>query len=188
MHDLQPLSALAGRTPQRADIGTVTLYEEPNVALASVAARLGQEEACAKALQDLIGAPPPGPGKAALGTPYDAFWTGPDQWMISAPHDSHEDIAAEVKSAVGDAGSVTEQTDAWVAFDMIGPGPDKVLERLCPLDMQRLGTGDAHRTRVDHLGCYVIQRAHPNGLRILGPRSAAASLFHAITTAMRSVA
>ena len=188
MHDLQPFNALGGRVPHRADIGTVTLCEMPNVALASVTARCGTEAACKEALSKWLGADVPGPGKATLGTPYDALWLGPDQWMICAPFDTHEDLAERFKSDLGQSASVTEQSDAWVCLDLIGPssGADAVMERLCALDIRTMGLGDATRTTIDHLGCLVVRRAPIDGLRIIGPRSSAGSLFHSIKTAMRS--
>lgn len=186
MHDLQPFNALGGRVPLRADIGTVTLHETPNVALASVAARLGQETACNTVLRDLLGTDLPGPGKAALGDSFDALWTGPDQWMICAPYATHEDLADIVKTRLGPSASVTEQSDAWVCLDLIGPGVNAVMERLCNLDIHMMEMGDATRTTIDHLGCLVVRRTPMNGFRILGPRSSAESLFHAIRIAMRS--
>lgn len=186
MHDLQPFNALGGRVPQRADIGTVTLREMPNVALASVAARMGHEATCEAKLTDLLGTAPPGPGQATLGDPFDALWLGPDQWMICASYDTHEDLAGHLKTTLGASASVTEQSDAWVCLDLIGPGADAVMERLCNLDIRQMEQGRASRTAIDHLGCLVMRRATIHGLRIMGPRSSAASLFHAIETAMRS--
>lgn len=186
MHDLQPFNALGGRVPERADIGTVTLREMPDVALASVSARMGHEAACDSKLTELLGAAPPGPGQATLGDPFDALWLGTDQWMISAAYDTHEDLADQLKNTLGPNASVTEQSDAWVCLDLIGPGADAVMERLCNLDIRQMDRGHASRTTIDHLGCLVMRRATIDGLRIIGPRSSAASLFHAIKTAMHS--
>ena len=44
--------------------------------------------------------------------------------------------------------------------------------------------GDATRTVIEHLGTYVIQGTQ--GMTVLGPRSAAGSLHHALVTAARS--
>lgn len=186
MHDLQPFNALGGNVPLRADIGTVTLRETPNVALASVAARLGHESACITGLNKLIGSDLPGPGKATLGTPFDAIWVSPDQWMISAPYDTHEDLADRLKATLLDHASVTEQSDAWVCLDLVGPDTDPVMELLCNLDIRAMAIGDAARTVIHHLGCFVIRMEPEKGLRIQGPRASAGSLHHAIKTAMTS--
>ena len=188
MHDLIPTLALGGQTPRRDEIGGVTLAESPGLALASVAARLGQETACTERLARIVGCPAPGPGKAMSGETFGIFWTGPEQWMVVAPFETHEALAAEVKAALGETASVTEQTDAWVVLDLAGTATVDMLERLCPVPSRRMAAGDVQRTTIDHLGCFVWCRAAGRDFRILGPRSAARSLHHALITAVRSVA
>ena len=111
---------------------------------------------------------------------------GPDQWMVGAPFDTHEDLAAQLKSRFGDTASVVEQTDAWVCFDLRGDGIDDVMEFLCAINIRAMQTGDATRTVIHHLGCFVIRRDPANWVRILGPRASAGSLHHAIFTAITS--
>ncbi len=188
MHDLTPLNALAGDAPANDTIGTLTLTENPELALASVAARKGQERKCKAALKQLLGKPAPGPGKACLRDPEAAFWTGPDQWMVGAPYDTHEDLADQLSKLLGAAASVTEQSDAWVCFDLRGAAMEDAMALLGPLNIQSMKTGDATRTSIHHLGCFVIRRDPSDWVRILGPRSSAGSLHHAIIAAMKSVA
>ncbi|WP_299969255.1 sarcosine oxidase subunit gamma [uncultured Roseobacter sp.] len=186
MHDLTPITALGGSAARVDSVGDVTLTEVPDVALASVAARRRQEAACAQTLERLLGTAVPLPGYAAEGAEYAAFWTGPDQWMLSADFNGYEDVAARIKAEVGDRASVTEQTDAWVCFDLVGGRINAVLELLCNVDLTRFETGRATRTSIHHLGCYVISTNAGQSVRILGPRASADSLHHAITTAMAS--
>lgn len=181
---MTPISALGGTTPRTETHGPVTLTEVTQLALASVSARLGQEEACRAALADLLGQPAPDVEAMVMHTPEAAFWMGPDQWMVSAPHDTHEDLAAQLKTRCDASASVTEQTDAWVVFDLKGSFVP-VMELLCPINMRASDQGSAQRTTIDHLGCFVT-RPEDNLLRILGPRSSAGSLYHALLTAMRS--
>ncbi|MFY2826341.1 sarcosine oxidase subunit gamma [Ruegeria sp. MALMAid1280] len=162
----------------------VTCTEVPQVALASVAARAGLEPKAAEVLAQLIDAPVPEVGRWA-GATVKAFWSGPDQWMIEAPYDSHEDLADQVKAVVGDTASVTEQTDAWTRFDLSGDSISAVLELLCQLDLRRLDDGGSARCAIHHLGCFVLRRT-PEMVSIFGPRSSAGSLHHAIVTAMRA--
>lgn len=184
MHDLTPITALGGTSPRIDTVGDVSLTEVPDVALASVAARSGQEGACNATLKTLLGADAPGPGKAVQTHPFAAVWMGPEQWMLLADISTHEEIAAEVKSHLGDTASVTEQTDAWACFDLTGPRIDAVLELLCNINLTAFDTGDATRTSIHHLGCFVICIQAGQAVRILGPRASAGSLHHAITTAM----
>lgn len=187
MHNLTAITALGGSTPRVDTLGAMTLSENSGLALASVAARLGHEATCAKHLADLLGREAPGPGKACLRDPEAAFWMGPDQWMVGAPYATHEDLATQLKSRFGASASVTEQSDAWACFDLQGPAIEQVMELLCPLNLRQMQTGDATRTVIHHLGCFVIRHDPPEHLRILGPRASAGSLHHAIVEAMTSV-
>lgn len=181
---LLPLTAL-GHHKARADtVGALHVAERPDVALASLARRPGKDIAAAEAF---LGVALPDVAAWAGKDPFGVFWTGPGQWMVEAPFASHEDLAARLKDAVGGSASVTEQTDAWVRFDVEGTTTLALFERLCLLDISRLAAGTAHRTTVEHLGCFVLCREAGRSFSILGPRSSAASLHHALLTAARSI-
>ena len=178
-HRLKPFTPLGNTTPQTDTIGPVTITENTSIALASLATRKGREADATTAAKTLnITLPPP---CRASDT---ALWLAPDQWMIEAPFDTHEDIAAYLKPAFKDAASITEQTDAWVRFDTTGPNLHSLFELLCNLDTRSMQPGHATRTVIEHLGCYVICRS--TGFTILGPRSSAKSLHHALITAAKS--
>lgn len=184
MHNLTALTPL-GATDHRVDtIGTRTLNEMVDGALASVAARLGQEAAASALIADFIGVDAPGPGRATSGD-VAAFWTGPDQWMVEAPFATHEDLAAQISARAGGVASVTEQTDGWCRFDLSGTDLAEVFALLCPLDYPSFTGGEATRTSIDHLGCFVVCRT-PDHASVIGPRSAAGSLHHALLTAMKA--
>lgn len=184
MHDLVAITALGVAAPRVDTVGPVTCTEVPDVAVASVAARLGQEAKARKALANVIGAPAPDIQRIA-GSEKTAFWSGPDQWMVEAPYEGHQDLADQVKATVGNSASVTEQTDAWARFDLNGEGISAVLELLSQLDPRHLSPGTAARCSIHHVGCFVLCRA-PDHFSIYGPRSSAGSLHHAVLGAMRS--
>lgn len=186
MHDLKALTALGGTTAQQDDFPGLRLSEAPDWALASLAARLGQEAEMAEKAQALLGTALPAAGGCVTHGAFTAFWTGPEQWMLMAPHDSHEDLAAQAKAALGTTASVTEQTDGWVRFDLEGARCHDVLERLCPVDTARMAAPAATRTRLEHLGCFLIRQGATR-FTVLGPRSSAGSLHHALVTAAKSV-
>lgn len=196
MSDLAALTALGGTAPKVETIGAVTLTEMPDVALASLAARLGGKAAMADAAMAYLGASLPGPGTAAIGAtvgnPFTVWWSGVEQWMVEAPYASHELLADHLKAAVGAAGSVTEQSDGWVRFDLstsgAGPGIPAILERLCPVDAHAMTAGATTRTVVEHLGCFILCREAGHLFSIYGPRASAGSLHHALVTAATSVA
>jgi sarcosine oxidase subunit gamma len=186
VHDLAPLCALSGAEPRVDVVAGVTLTENPTLALASVMARQGHEAACRSHLSALLEGPVPEPGKAILHDPEASFWMGPDQWMVGAPSATHEDLAAQLRLRFGNTASITEQTDAWVCYDMRGDGIEDAIRLCANIDIDQMQTGDAQRTVIHYMGVYVLRRDPATLLRILGPRSSAKSLHHALVTAMRA--
>lgn len=185
MASLQPLTALGHREATTVTHGPLTISERTDVALASVAARRGRMSDLAKAAEK-ADVPLPGPASYQPGTPYSALWTAPEMWFVEAPYASHELIADMLKSALGDAASVTEQTDAWVAFDLAAANLTPFLERLCNVDYAAVPDGYATRTVMEHLGVYLIKHG-PGAARLYCPRSSAESLLHALEAAAHSV-
>ncbi|SHH55835.1 sarcosine oxidase subunit gamma [Marivita hallyeonensis] len=186
MHDLAPLHALGGAEARIDTVAGVTLTENMGLALASVSARKGQETACRAHLGELLEGSAPEPGKTVLHDPEASFWMAPDQWMVGAPFGTHEDLAAQLKARFCETASITEQTDAWVCFDMRGDGIEAVMQLCANIDIERMQTGDAVRTVIHYMGVYVLRRDPANWLRILGSRSSAGSLHHALVTAMKA--
>ncbi|MEO9517818.1 MAG: sarcosine oxidase subunit gamma [Paracoccaceae bacterium] len=185
MHDLQPVMALGGSEPRVDTFDHVAILENDGLALASVAARMGHETRCHSMLKDVLGEVP-APGQAVLHDPEAGFWMGPDQWMIGAPKETHDLLADQLKQHFGETASVTEQTGAWVCFDLIGRGMPDVVERLCAAPIRKMQAGDAQRTVIHQLGCFVIRPVDKDHLRILGPRASAGTLHHALITAAQS--
>lgn len=181
MTDLTPITALGTTEAQSVTFGALTLSENPRLALASVALRRGAE------VPEPMGLVLPGPGEWVEGVAVGAFWTGPGQWMVEAEGRAEQDFAADVaRNAPGC--SVTEQTDGWVAFDIRseqgGAPVDGLLERLVNLPPESLSPGRATRTVLEHLGVFVIRRSEDH-VTVLGMRSSAGSLWHALTTAAK---
>ena len=184
-HRLKALTPLAQARPVIRSVGRITIAENPDVALASLAQRRGREADFTARAEALLGLALPAPGHAAQAGDWGAIWTGPGQWFVEAPFATHEDIAARVKEAVGDAASVTEQTDAWVQFDLTGENLPALFELLCSLDSRNMADNTATRSVIEHLGTYVLRRGKDH-FTIFGPRSSAASLHHALITAAKS--
>lgn len=184
-HRLKPLTALGHDTPEIEVVGPFTFTERADVALASLASRRGREAEVAKAAAG-AGIPLPGPARAEAAGSYAAFWLAAGQWMVEAPFASHEDIRAILLPVFGDAASITEQTDAWVRFDVSGNDLPRLFERLSNADLAMAVPGFATRTMIEHLGCYLIKRSATE-VTLYGPRSSAASLHHALMVAAKSV-
>ncbi len=188
MHNLAAITPLGASSPKREQVGGITIAEVTDTALASVACRLGKQQPFGTAAKALFGIALPGPGHWAANAEYALIWTGPDQWLVEAPFATHEDIARLVKAGLGDTASVTEQTDGWARFDVEGPAAVDMFERLSAVNTRRMTAGEATRTAIEHLGCFLVCRETGSRFSVIGPRSAAASLQHALSAAARSIA
>lgn len=174
MPDLQPLCALGAPTPKTTRFGPLTLTENADLALASLALRRGA---------GTPSLPLPRPGEWTQTDGIAVFWTGPDQWMVEGPGRAADDFAADI--AVRAPGcSITEQTDGFVAFEITsdaGAEPIRsLLEKLVNVDAHRFTAGHATRTGFHHMSVFVIRRADDQ-LAVLGMRSAAGTIWHALT-------
>ena len=181
---LEAITPLGHATPETTTIGALTLTERVDTALASLATRRGRTTDVAAAAAT-AGIPLPPPGRYETQT-LAAFWLTPDMWMIEAPFATHEDIRAHLLATFHDAASITEQTDAWVRFDLTSPHLPALMERLCNVDLTAAADGHATRTVIDHLGCYLIKHSAQT-LTLYGPRSSAETLHHALTVAAGSL-
>lgn len=182
--DMRPITPLGAYKPASFSYGPVTIVENIDTSLASFALRLGHEKKGQQALKGFLGKAVPGVAKSLAGAP-GAFWMGPEQWMVTAPLGSHEDLADQLAATAKGAASVTEQTGGWCRFDLSGDGLADVFERLCPADLRKMVPGDVTRTSIEHLGCFLLVTSAQD-VTVYGPRSSAGSLYHALQTAMRS--
>jgi sarcosine oxidase subunit gamma len=184
-HALKALTALGQDTPIVLEIGPFRIAERFDIALASLATRRGRESQVLKAAKSAK-LPLANVASAAKGSVLSSFWLAPDMWMVEAPFATHEDIAAHLKVIFGDSASITEQTDAWVRFDVSAPNLQHLFERLSNVDVAASPSGFAARTVIDHLGCYLIKHSETE-ITVYGPRSSAASLLHMLEVTAHSV-
>lgn len=186
---LNPLTALGAAVPLRETLGPWELVERVDVALASVAPRRGREAEAAKAAVT-AGIPLPAVASSARAEVFSTFWLTPDMFMVEAPFATHEDIRPAMLAIFGPTASVTEQTDAWVRFDLSGPGLERLFAKLCNVDLVAVAEGHATRTVIEHMGCYLIKRAPSSEgmVTLYGARSMAGSLHHALALAAGTVA
>ncbi|MER9306439.1 sarcosine oxidase subunit gamma family protein [Mesorhizobium sp. M0496] len=183
MANLKPLIALYAEKPRSASFATLEIRENENLALASLALRRETVE------PQPFGLNLPGPGCWVAGQEVAAFWTGPDQWMIEAQGRSEEDFAANLKEQAPSC-SVTEQTGGWVAVEIMSAAGteaiEALLEKLINIDLAEFGPGRATRTVLEQMTCFVIRRSETQ-VAVLGARSFAASLWHALEIAAKKL-
>ncbi|MBT2130581.1 sarcosine oxidase subunit gamma [Aliiroseovarius lamellibrachiae] len=187
MDKLTALTPLGDVTARVDTIGGLEIREVVDQAMASVAARLGQADLTKETTAAKLGLVLPDVGLSSQAAPFTAFWMGPDQWMISAEHDSHELLASEVKLALGPCASVVEQTDGWCRFDITGVAVCDLFERLCNAPLRQMANGAVTRSSVEHVGAFVW-RLTEERVAVIAPRSSANSLHHALIAAATSIA
>ena len=184
MHSLNPISPLGNTELIIKEVGPYTISEVTAYALASYSLRKGSENDAKEKLEQFIGSSLPDVMNSNFGD-ISSFWIGPSQWLIEAPIEIHEDLASELSEVSMGKASVTEQTDAWCRFDLKGSELGTPLSLLCNVDVPSFKGGEVTRCQMDHLGCFLICRDIKN-ITILGPRSAAESLYHAIIAALKA--
>ena len=173
MASLTPTTALGGTTAFDETIGGIRIAEKAAPVMASLAMLKDKASAFTKAAGAHLGALP-GPGRSQVYNRTGTVWMGPDQFLV-------EGMGAAALAAA------TDQSDAWVRFDVTGDDVVAMLERLSNADSRRMAQGDATRTAIHHMHCVVICRAGGTEFTILGPRSSAASLHHALVAAAASL-
>lgn len=181
MTDLTPMTALGSQTARIQTHGALTLTETPDLALASISLRKNAVQ------PDIKGLVLPSVGRWSAHGGLAAFWMGPDQWMIEARGLGDTGVAHTVKEAAPEC-SVTEQTDGFVAIEIqsdAGGAPIRaLLGALVNLDANTFDTGSAARTGLEHMTVFVIRRAEDR-LAVIGMRSLAGSLWHAVEQAAK---
>ena len=181
---LHALSPLGFTTPHKDMVGTYAISEVTDRAMVSVTARKNCGAAVTTILTKILKQPAPKVGGYCAGE-IEAFWTGQSQWMLAAAFDEYEDIVASFADTFKSKASLTEQTDGWCRFAIIGPDIDRLCSLLCNINTRTLMAGKASRTSIEHIGCFLV-RVADDSLHIIGPRSSAASMHHAISAAAKS--
>ena len=175
MTNLLPITALGASAPPSQQFGVHTMRENNGLALVSLAV--------------VRGTPPPTPfgltlpaaGNCAMQDDYTAFWTSPDQWIITAENLGETDFAATVQNEVPNA-RLTEQTDGWVAFEITAETDDQigaVLTRVANLPQSDVAVGKAVRTGFDHMTIFLVRRSE-NQVTVMVMRTLAVTLWHAL--------
>ena len=180
MTDLQMMTPLGNTTPAVEHFGTTCIAEHCDAELVSLAARRGQTEFLQSCVQKELGVRLPRVGGTATGSEVSAWWIGPDQWMIEARWDIKSALAGRVAQGIGKLGSVVDQSDGWVRYDISGPKAKSVFEKLTPIDVQMMQSGTVVRSTIHHIGCFIRCETARDYYSIYGPRSSAGSLHEAL--------
>nr|WP_235915968.1 sarcosine oxidase subunit gamma [Thalassovita mangrovi] len=178
---MKPITALGAVAPRVLETVRYSLRENDGVAFASLVLPADRPAPA------VFGIDLPEPGKYAQGDAgKSAFWTARHQWMIEGASLAETDFAAALKAELPE-GRVSEQTDGWITFDIFGTKPEAItalLERIVNLPAATLDPGCATRTSFEHMSAYFVRRSDTH-LSVIGMRTLAGSLWHALETVIR---
>jgi sarcosine oxidase subunit gamma len=182
---LNPITPLGSDDPITVTIGEVKIVQNSLVALASLAVRRGCDaELIRKAKMARLPLAPV--ALAVAGPVFGTVWLSDGLWLVEAPIAEYEDISQHLRLIFDSSASITEQTGAWVRFDVTSKRALAVFEKLTNLDLATCRIGFASRTTMEHVGCYLIKRSD-NLYTVYGPSSSAQFLQHALIVTAQSI-
>lgn len=171
----------ATRLAAPASAGASCRLEESGVAqLFQVMARRGRAADCLARAAAHFGAEPPArPGAREAEGGIVLLWSGPDQFLVlRETHDAGAEDA--LREALGDAASVSNQSDARVRFRVTGQRAGDALAKLSSVDLhpQVFARGALAQTAIDHTNVS-LWRGEDDSFNMLVFSSFADSLWHA---------
>jgi sarcosine oxidase subunit gamma len=136
---------------------SVQIVGEPFVAMADL--RLDPAGPAAAAVAAHLGvAPPTTPNTWVLGDTASVIWLGPDEWLVTSPFTTPEDLEAGLRAAVGEDGCVVDVSAQRTTLRLRGDHVRDVLATGCALDLHPrvFGTGSAAQTAVGLAGVVLL--------------------------------
>lgn len=133
----------------------VQIVAEPFVAMADL--RLDPAESAAVAAH--LGVPlPTTPNTWVQGDTTTVIWLGPDEWLVTSPFTTPEDLEAGLRAAVHGAGSVIDVSAQRTTLSLRGEHVRDVLATGCSLDLHPrvFGAGSAAQTTVGLAGVVLL--------------------------------
>ncbi|MFY7963099.1 MAG: sarcosine oxidase subunit gamma [Elsteraceae bacterium] len=156
----------------------------PRRDIVQIAARKGQTAALKAALKAAFGLELGEAGHATYGGGLTALPIQPDAWVLVSEPRGEGALAAEVKKAVGVAGSVVDQTHGRCVIALTGERAPEVMARFCRIDLHPavFGPGRAAVTPMAELFC-VLSHGPAAHYEMILFSTFADSFFHSVITA-----
>ncbi len=135
------------------DSDHLTVIDRDGLGIASLSMRRGREAELQQLFSAQYGAALPEGPRRVLGRGVAVMGTGPGSWLLFSEGGANS-LGRTLKSAVGDSGSVTDQSDAWAVLRLAGAGVRDLLSHLIPLDLHPrvFPVGAAVSTMLLHMG------------------------------------
>lgn len=157
--------------------------------LAQLTVRVDPADGAARrAVESVIGPLPLAPNTFHGDGDASVLWLGPDEWLVIGPPGGGEAVEAQLRTAVGDARdrvAVVDVSANRTTIELTGPAAREVLERGCPIDLDRpaFGPGSCAQTLVARANVILAQLDEAPTYRLLVRPSFAAYLAAWLTDA-----
>jgi methylglutamate dehydrogenase subunit D len=134
--------------------------ERDGLGLASLSVRRGQRAALAQRMSAHFGVELPGGTRRISAAGVAVAGVGPDRWLVSCENAGNA-FSSTLKSAVGDAASVVDQSDAYAVIRLAGGTLRETLAKLVPIDLhpRAFGVGCVAGTLLGHIGALLWRLA-----------------------------
>lgn len=188
MYKIHALTPLNSDYPASNRFDGINITEVNDLSLVILMKRLESQKDFYKLAKNILKVDLPEISKSSAHGKRTIRWIRPDTWIIESPYTREGRLETEMKDLFGHTATVIGQSDAFCLFDLEGSHCTEVLTRLCNVDSSKMKKGDISATRMEHLSCFLVCKKEEQQYRIMGPRSAAASIQSAIISAINSVA
>ena len=130
-----------------------------DLALASVIARAGQQEALSRRVYEEFGLELPGSPRSSSSGPISWVWAGPATWLATREGSDVHAFEAELRGKLAGTASVTDQSDGRIVFRVSGSRVRETLAKGVAIDLHPrvFSAGDAAVTSVAHIGVHFWQ-------------------------------
>ena len=184
------LNALQATTPldgRSVTIGQTALWVMADRPLYSLSVPLGGDSDFEAALASNYGLSRPKAGQFVEAGGYRLCGLAQDQFFMMALEPQTPEESA-LKSKMGDAAYVTDQSDSWVTLQLNGELAFSAMERICPINMAPdvFSPGSLARTSMEHLSA-IIMAESGGGFTLISPISSAESFWHAVECSLVNV-
>ena len=137
----------------------LTVRERPDVALAAIIARKGQEAELALRMREKFGCELPAMNTYVAATTLRMAATGPRQWLAMADNIGGLQFQRQLTAELGELASIFDQSDGRTILQIQGTKVRETLAKgvLLDLDPAVFGVGSAAITSIAHIGVHFWQ-------------------------------
>lgn len=182
------LSANSPLGSVRLNLAGISIRELADRALVSIAVPQGGETALGQALMSTYGLEFPDVGSSTVASATNVHLLGlqRDQVFVLAERSDEDPVSAVVEN-LGNTAYCTDQSDSWAIVELSGPECRRVLERICPIDLdaERFSEGAVTRTLMEHLGVIILRNGTDSFL-LFSAASSARAFLHMLETSVRN--